>query len=55
MGALLEMTTVMERYQIGVYKRQEVITFRKTKEQFGGLSNMASGTSVESCNKTLHI
>jgi len=37
------MTTVMERYQIRVYKRQEVITFRKTKEQFGGLSNMAGG------------
>lgn len=29
--------------QIRTYKRSECITFRKTKEAFGGLSNMAAG------------
>lgn len=29
-----------------IYKKEEVITFRSTKEIFGGLSNMASGFSI---------
>ena len=29
-----------------IYKKEEVITFRSTKEVFGGLSNMASGFSI---------
>ena len=28
------------------YKKEEVITFRSTKESFGALSNMASGFSI---------
>lgn len=30
-----------------IYKKEEVITFRKTNERFGGLSNMAAGYPLE--------
>ncbi|WP_432776547.1 NADAR family protein [Brevibacillus gelatini] len=38
------MKTEMEKR---VYKRSEAIVFRKTKEEFGGLSNMASGFPIK--------
>jgi len=37
------MTTVVESSQIRIYERRGAITFRKTNERFGGLSNMAGG------------
>jgi type I restriction enzyme S subunit len=37
----------MEWYEhVHTYRRDECAVFRKTKEQFGGLSNMASGYSL---------
>lgn len=35
------------------YRRQESIVFLKTREAFGGLSNMAGGVSTE-CQQRLH-
>lgn len=37
----------MKSSQIRIYKRNECITFRKTKEAFGGLSNMAGGYNLK--------
>ena len=33
-------------HQLRIYKKEDCIPFRKTKEKFGGLSNMASGYSL---------
>ena len=38
---------VQTKYQERVYKYSEVCVFRKTKELFGGLSNMASGFPIK--------
>lgn len=38
---------VQPKYQERVYKYSEVCVFRKTKELFGGLSNMASGFPIK--------
>jgi ribA/ribD-fused uncharacterized protein len=38
---------VQSKYQERVYKYSEVCVFRKTKELFGGLSNMASGFPIK--------
>ncbi|CAN2247198.1 NADAR family protein [Bacillus vallismortis] len=35
------------KYVHKIYKRNEVVTFRKTKEEYGGLSNMAGGFNFE--------
>lgn len=37
----------MKSSQIRIYNRNECITFRKTKEAFGGLSNMAGGYNLK--------
>jgi len=37
----------MQSSQIRIYNRNECITFRKTKEAFGGLSNMAGGYNLK--------
>lgn len=37
----------MKSSQIRIYNRNECITFRKTKEVFGGLSNMAGGYNLK--------
>ncbi len=37
----------MDRYAVRTYKRDEAIVFLKTKEQWGGLSNMAGGYPLE--------
>lgn len=41
------MKTASNKYQIRIYNESEVCFFRKTKEQFGGLSNMASGFPIQ--------
>lgn len=38
---------VQSKYQERTYKQSEVCVFRKTKELFGGLSNMASGFPIK--------
>jgi len=38
---------VQSKYQERIYKYSEVCVFRKTKELFGGLSNMASGFPIK--------
>lgn len=43
MGGILKMVVAVKRPEIRTYSRHESITFRKTKERFGGLSNMAAG------------
>ena len=37
----------MQSSQIRIYNRNQCITFRKTKEAFGGLSNMAGGYNLK--------
>lgn len=41
------MTTLEKKYGVREYKANEVVWFRKTKEAFGGLSNMCSGYPLE--------
>lgn len=38
---------VQSKYQERTYKQSEICVFRKTKELFGGLSNMASGFPIK--------
>lgn len=40
-------------YESRIYKKNEVIVFRKTKEKYGGLSNMASGFILNVNNKVI--
>lgn len=42
-----EAMEVQSKYQERTYKQSEVCVFRKTKELFGGLSNMASGFPIK--------
>lgn len=37
-------------FEMRIYKRNESIVFRKTKEEFGGLSNMAAGFPIKIFN-----
>ncbi len=41
------MVSVEKKYGLREYKANEVVWFRKTKEAFGGLSNMCSGYQLE--------
>jgi len=41
MGGILKMVAVVKLPETRTYNRRECITFRKTAERFGGLSNMA--------------
>jgi ribA/ribD-fused uncharacterized protein len=43
MGGILKMVAAVKLPESRIYNRQECITFRKTAEKFGGLSNMAGG------------
>lgn len=43
MVGILKMVAVVKLPETRTYTRQEAITFRKTAERFGGLSNMAGG------------
>lgn len=41
------MKTISNKYQFRTYRDSEVCFFRKTKELFGGLSNMAAGFPIQ--------
>jgi len=43
MGGIMKMVAVVKLPETRTYNRRECITFRKTAERFGGLSNMAGG------------
>jgi len=43
MGGILTMVAVVQLPETRTYNRRECVTFRKTAERFGGLSNMAGG------------
>ncbi len=41
------MKTALKAKDVRVYNRSECVCFLKTKEEFGGLSNMAGGFVLE--------